>query len=613
MGSFNVRLSIFWVIWTAIILVSGFQVYRNTQKFSEAAGMVAHTREVLEAAQSTLTTLIDAEAGQRGYLITGNPISLERYRTALARLQGEINRVLGLVQDNPRQVARIQYLKGLIGTRVEEMAETLALNEKNPESARRAVTAQEVGNSMAPIQQQFETTRNEELILLSGREKANRSAHHAAILSGVLAGTFGLTGMAGLSLLVIRANRNRDRLERDREQHRQLLLVTLRSLGDALITTDATGAVEFMNTVAETLTGWKLEEAVGEPLGKVFNVIDELTRTPAVSPVGRVLREGVVLGLANPTALVDRVGHEVPIENSAAPIKDDAGEVVGVALVFRDVTENRKAERALVQSERRFRKLTELSPDAIWVNRGDRIEMINSEAMRLMGAARADQVIGMTPLQIFHPDCHERVVERLWAVQQGQTVHLSEETIVRLDGTLRQVEVSSAPFEDSQGPAIQVVLRDVTTRKQTERALVESEERFRRLFESAPVPYALFNKSGQTLALNTRFRETFGYDLEDIPDADSWWRRAYPDPEVCRKVKEHWEALAATESQVSREIVVGVNRQVACKDGQVRTVTGFRPHAERPVAGDLFRLDRPPQGGGRATQGRGTDGTGSTA
>jgi PAS domain S-box-containing protein len=388
----------------------------------------------------------------------------------------------------------------------------------------------------------------------------------------VVFGILGLAGLGGLLWQALRHARQREQYEEDRERQRRLLLVTLRSVGDALITTNATEAVEFMNPTAEALTGWSQAEAAGLPLERVFHIVDEGTRVPAGHVAGRVLREGTVRRLAGSTVLVRRDGQDVPIEDSTAPIKDAGGAVVGLVVVFHDVTEQRRAEASLAQSERRFRSLTVLSPNAIWVNRNDRIELANSAAMHLLGVERADQIEGLNPFQIFHPDSHEKVRERLRAVRSGQVVQVSEETIVRMDGTLRQVEVSSALFEDAQGPAIQVVARDVTERKEVERAFRESEERFRRLFDISPIPYALFRRGGRTLALNRQFERTFGYNLNDLPDLASWWARAFPDPEAFQQAKAFWESISTRETVEEPELVRGGERRVTCKDGTVRTV-----------------------------------------
>ena len=127
---------------------------------------------------------------------------------------------------------------------------------------------------------------------------------------------------------------------------------TLRSIGDAVISTCARGKVIFMNAVAEKLTGWPLSEAQGHDLEEVFNIVNEMTREKPESPVAKVVRMGQVVGLANHTALISRDGTEYPIEDSGAPIRSQGGEITGVVLVFHDVIEKRKAEKAVRHSER---------------------------------------------------------------------------------------------------------------------------------------------------------------------------------------------------------------------------------------------------------------------
>jgi PAS domain S-box-containing protein len=137
------------------------------------------------------------------------------------------------------------------------------------------------------------------------------------------------------------------------EAGRQWLSATLSSIGDAVIATDSRGRVLLMNPVAESLCGWTAAEAAGRPLDAVFRIINEQTRQPVESPAVRVIAEGVVVGLANHTLLIGRDGVERPIDDSGAPIRGPAGEVEGVVLVFRDVTERRRAEQRSAEEARR--------------------------------------------------------------------------------------------------------------------------------------------------------------------------------------------------------------------------------------------------------------------
>jgi PAS domain S-box-containing protein len=131
------------------------------------------------------------------------------------------------------------------------------------------------------------------------------------------------------------------------------LAITLRSIGDAVIATDEHGRVTMANPVAEKLTGWPQAEAVGKPLDEVFRIVNEDTRAVVESPVDKVLREGGIVGLANHTVLIRRDATETAIEDSGAPILDDAGSTTGVVLVFRDATQTRAAEKALHDADRR--------------------------------------------------------------------------------------------------------------------------------------------------------------------------------------------------------------------------------------------------------------------
>jgi PAS domain S-box-containing protein len=152
-----------------------------------------------------------------------------------------------------------------------------------------------------------------------------------------------------MTIIVEEYLETKEALLRESEQN---LAITLDSIGDAVLTTDSTGRIQRLNPVAENLTGWKLEECRGKPLVEIFCIENEETRAPAVNPVERVLKEGTVVGLANHTVLTSRNGARYPIVDSAAPIRGADGEVRGVVLVFRDMTEECRAKEALTKSER---------------------------------------------------------------------------------------------------------------------------------------------------------------------------------------------------------------------------------------------------------------------
>ncbi len=144
-----------------------------------------------------------------------------------------------------------------------------------------------------------------------------------------------------LIIAVARDITERQQAEERLFEEKERAQVTLHSIGDGVITTDPQGYVEYLNPIAEELTGWSTEEAKGQPLSRIFHIINEITRSPVINPVAKCLSENRIIGLANHTVLINRFGHEVAIEDSAAPIRNHHGTIIGVVLVFHDVSKAR--------------------------------------------------------------------------------------------------------------------------------------------------------------------------------------------------------------------------------------------------------------------------------
>jgi PAS domain S-box-containing protein len=151
----------------------------------------------------------------------------------------------------------------------------------------------------------------------------------------------------------------RQRAEEELVRTKEWLRVTLASIGDAVITTDTEGRITSVNPVAELLTGWAQQDAQGEPLERVFQIVNEESRRPVENPALLALREGKIVGLANHTILIARDETERAIDDSAAPIKDEQGNILGVVLIFRDVSERREDEARLRQSEAELRQVAD--------------------------------------------------------------------------------------------------------------------------------------------------------------------------------------------------------------------------------------------------------------
>jgi len=275
---------------------------------------------------------------------------------------------------------------------------------------------------------------------------------------------------------------NRDLTKRREAEQRlkltqETLSATLYSIGDGVLATDDQSRITIINTVAEHLTGWSEREAMGRPVQDVFHIVNEETRAKAFNPIDRVLKEGVVVGLANHTALIARDGTERPIADSGAPIRDADGRTRGAVLVFRDVTEERRAQDVLRQSEETLRLMIASVHDyAIFLlDPVGHVATWNPGAERIKGY-RADEIIGAHFSRFFTPEDVEARKPELELESAARDGRFEVETWrVRKDGShfWANVVISAVRDENGKLRGFTKVTRDLTERRKAD------EERFR--------------------------------------------------------------------------------------------------------------------------------------
>lgn len=340
------RLAVWFFVVAVVILLSvaftnvmGLRVIRTQEALMEAQADIKHLRAVL-------LTLVDAETGQRGYLLTGNEEYLAPFTSAQTRIAEELEAVTGFDDTEIKKLSELTDLK------LSEMRQTIALyREQGAEAAMKVVRTDIGEQTMANIRT---------LVAEMLRHEERQIQHLQSLLKTATlyrTAVFLLAALVSLGALGWAYRRIRSELERTRAAtalyHRQqeLLGVALTSIGDAVIMTDTKGKLTVINKVAEELTGWSAADAVGKDCTEVFKIINEDTRETVESPVEKVLRSGLVVGLANHTLLIRRDGTELSINDSGAPVRDKSGQVHGVVLVFRDFTEHRRAESVLRQAK----------------------------------------------------------------------------------------------------------------------------------------------------------------------------------------------------------------------------------------------------------------------
>lgn len=286
-------------------------------------------------------------------------------------------------------------------------------------------------------------------------------------------------------------------LENEIELHQsqEEFRATLYSIGDGVITTDKKGLVKQLNPVAEALTGWKETDAKGKKLEDVFNIINEETRSAVESPVSKVLKEGLIVGLANHTLLISKNGTEVPIADNGAPIKNRKGQIDGVVLVFRDQTEERAHQNVIKEREEQLKAL--ISQMQLGMAVHEMIFNANNEPIdyrfldvnatfEKQTGLKKDDIFGKTILEIL-PN-----TEPVWIERYGKVLQTGE-PITFENYAAELGKYFSVKAYRSQANQFAVLVEDITQRKRDEAELIEREVQFRNLANSSQ---ALIRTSG---------------------------------------------------------------------------------------------------------------------
>jgi PAS domain S-box-containing protein len=467
-----------------LLLVLAIQVlsFVTIRQLLDNDAQVTHSHTVLNEAQTLLTALVNAESSQRGYLITGQEPYLDPYNSAVASFNDHLAHLKSLTSDNPEQQGRLGTIESDARQRLDQLARGIDLRRRQDFNAVQQYILSGTGRqTMDTVRGDLEAFIATEQTLLNQRTASlEESAGQTIAFSVVLAGID--LALLGLAFYFVRRDvTNRSRAEAARLQ------TTLASIGDAVITTDAAGRVTFMNTVAQGLTGWSQADAAGQDLARVFNIVNEDTRAEVESPVVKVIREGMIVGLANHTLLLARDGTEHPIDDSGAPIRDASGTINGVVLVFRDISERKAAEaeradllareqaaRAAAEaSEQYYRFLAESIPQIVWTARLDGWRDYYNQRWQAFSGLSFEQTQGWGWEVALHPDDRQRSLE-LWrrSLQSGDPYE-SEYRFRRADGVYRWHLSRAMPARDAQGRIIKWfgTSTDIDDQKRTRRTL----------------------------------------------------------------------------------------------------------------------------------------------
>jgi PAS domain S-box-containing protein len=588
------------------LIVSGW-VYLDWSRYRTASAEAARSKQILESTEKLVSSILDAESSQRGFLLTGEERYLVPYAQAVRVVPDELSTLSALIGRDSEQATNLQTLSNLIGQKMSEMEETVILRRTKGAQAAMEIVLSDRGRAtmdrlraiLVVLQRgelSSETRVSEDaqaattvllLVTVAGtlvlifffvaaldpvlqEQRVSRFMPYAVAVGAALVALFlrmplvsvigpvatpfltflpavlfaswyagvraGATTVAllatasayfifgpfplsradrqasGISLvffmlvsigIVFLAQSQRQAIERAAREaaqrraaeeseraQRQEFETTLASIGDAVISTDMQGRIRFLNDVARGILRYPNDALYGRPLDEVFRIFNEDTREPVESPVAKVLREGHVAGMANHTILIAGDGTEVPVDDSGSPVRGADGQLRGVVLVFRDVSERREQEKALErqaaslqESESLFRTLANAIPQLAWMAKDDGwVFWYNDRWYQYTGVQPAD-VEGWGWQDVNDPRMLPEIMER-WA--RSIATRTAFEMVVPLrgkDGVFRQFLTRVNPLRDSDGKVLRWLGTgtDISEHLRVEQGLRDTEGRLERL------------------------------------------------------------------------------------------------------------------------------------
>jgi PAS domain S-box-containing protein len=302
-------------------------------------------------------------------------------------------------------------------------------------------------------------------------------------------------------------------------QNQENLAITLDSIGDGVISTNIAGEIVNINPVAEKMCGWTKKQALGKQLSEVFKIYNSKSEERIEDPVKKVIKCRDVVGLANHTVLLSKDGKEYQIADSAAPIKNAAGEILGVVIVFSDFSEKYANQKKLAESEEKFRTLANSAKVMISIvadAKGAKYLYVNDEWQHVTGYSKAE-ALQLKPIDLVDEEYRQKVLDNAVKRAQGNASEASYELkIITKSGEFKYLDFSAKMIKFGEQKAYLTTTIDITERKKAEEQIRESEITFRKLFEESSDPILLINKEDVFVECNQATLDLLGMTREQF-------------------------------------------------------------------------------------------------
>jgi len=533
------------VTFTALLVAIAFAVaIWSFSRIQQSTDAREHAALALTRANNLLSSLKDAETGQRGYLLTGDERFLQPYLATRSNLGESLFKLRELTLTNPAK-KHLDAAFPLIDAKMVEMAHLIQLRRDNKITAVSTQTHETVGKRLMDSirAEMFEFTQIEENIYSKENAALQSDMHrmfNSIMFSGLLWALFALAfvyliyqqtqqklknlvHLETRHLLAIQdeTNKQLQQLNLTLQDSEEKLTVTLNSIGDAVITTDAEARVTLLNPLAEKLTGWAQAEAIGRSIGEIFPIINKETRLAATIPVMATLAHGTIQGLANHTVLIARDGSECDIADSCAPIRDRDNQVVGAVLVFRNVSDEYAVQQALRDNTALIQTILNTVADGIITlhARDGIIETVNPAAQRMFGF-NATELTGLN-FSALIPELDQEQrngsLKHYSASDEALAIGLGREVIGwRKDSKPFPLEIAVSEMSLGGERYFTCILRDITARKQAEDALLKAGALQSAIFNSANFSSIATDAKGVIQIFNVGAEHMLGYAAVDV-------------------------------------------------------------------------------------------------
>ncbi|MBP6671664.1 MAG: PAS domain S-box protein [Bacteroidetes bacterium] len=522
-----------------VVAIASFWAFGQIEASSEAR---RHTNEVLGRADGLLTSLVNAETGERGYLLTGDPQFLQPYLSVRDSINDQLMVLSRLITIDSARV-HIMAVPRLVELKMAEMSRLIDYRRFNKVAIAAAMVKRGEGmRLMDSIRNEIASVDAVESAVLAEHEREFQANMTQLFTVIIAAGLLMLLFAFALAYLMYRETRHKlkqlvhnetvNLLHAQEETNKKLqwanfnlqiseekFEVTLNSIGDAVIATDAEGCVTILNPLAEHLTGWSQQQAFGRPIEEIFHIINQETRKPSVIPIKQVLEFGTKQGLANHTVLISRTLDECAIADSCAPIIDRDGKVVGAVLVFRDVTKEYEVQKSLRESEDRSNKIFEESSIGVLTLSEDlHFVRTNIAFQQMLGYSHAE-LCAKTIMDVTHPEHVSKDIEHIKNLLAGTIqVYETEKRYIRKDGELTwgNVKVTLHKNEKGEFEYFLVMVEDINERKLTEDKLLKAGPLQNAIFNSANFSSIATDANGVIQIFNVGAERMLGYSAADV-------------------------------------------------------------------------------------------------